>query len=85
MFAQTYVGGRHEGVQAFMVRIRDADLKPMKGVTIEDMGKKLGQNGVDNAVRFAPRPRRARLTPARRSAARRKSPSAACACRGRCS
>ncbi|KAH9254158.1 hypothetical protein BASA81_007747 [Batrachochytrium salamandrivorans] len=49
VFAQTYVKGKHEGVQAFLVRVRDADLKVSKGCTIEDMGRKLGQNGVDNA------------------------------------
>ena len=49
VFAQTYIHGKHEGVQAFLVRIREADLRVCKGCTIEDMGRKLGQNGVDNA------------------------------------
>jgi acyl-CoA oxidase len=31
------------------VRIRDNNLKTMPGVTIEDMGYKMGLNGVDNA------------------------------------
>lgn len=49
VFAQTEVAGQQEGVQAFLVRVRDENMKPCKGVTIEDMGRKLGQNGVDNA------------------------------------
>ncbi len=49
VFAQTEVEGQQEGVQAFLVRVRDPNMKPCKGVTIEDMGRKLGQNGVDNA------------------------------------
>ena len=49
VFAQTFVNGKHEGVQALLVRIRDKDLRPLPGVTIEDMGQKMGQNGVDNA------------------------------------
>ena len=32
-----------------MVPIRDNDLKPLPGVTVEDMGHKMGVNGVDNA------------------------------------
>ncbi len=31
------------------MRIRDNNLKTMPGVTIEDMGYKMGLNGVDNA------------------------------------
>lgn len=49
VFAQTYVHNKHEGVQAFLVRIRDEKMNVCPGCTIEDMGRKLGQNGVDNA------------------------------------
>jgi len=49
VFAQTYVNNKNEGVQAFLVRIRDSNLKVCPGCTIEDMGRKCGQNGVDNA------------------------------------
>jgi len=31
------------------VPIRDAIMKPCAGVTIEDMGMKIGMNGIDNA------------------------------------
>lgn len=49
VFAQTIVKGRNEGVNGFIVRIRDDHMKPCKGVFIEDMGVKLGLNGIDNA------------------------------------
>lgn len=53
VFAQLYPKGEaSEGVHAFMVRIRDKDLKVMPGVTIQDMGMKIGVNGVDNARLF---------------------------------
>lgn len=48
VFAQTTVAGNDEGVQAFLVRIRNDDMSVCPGVTIEDMGRKMGQNGVDN-------------------------------------
>ena len=37
------------GIHGFLVPIRDNDLKPLSGVTVEDMGYKMGVNGVDNA------------------------------------
>jgi alkylation response protein AidB-like acyl-CoA dehydrogenase len=43
------VGGRDEGIHGVLVRIRDDNLKVMPGVTVEDMGYKMGLNGVDNA------------------------------------
>lgn len=45
VFAHLLVGGRDEGVHALLVRIRSADMRPMPGVRIEDMGHKQGQNG----------------------------------------
>merc|ERR1712088_1141982 len=44
-----FVEGKNEGIHALLVRMRDNDLKTMPGVTIEDMGYKMGLNGVDNA------------------------------------
>jgi len=32
VFAQTYVKGKHEGVNAFLVPIRDKNLEPFPGV-----------------------------------------------------
>ena len=50
VFAQTIVKGKNEGLSAFLVPIRDANMKEIKGVTISDMGVKMGMNGVDNAT-----------------------------------
>lgn len=49
VFAQTIVKDKQEGVNAFIVPIRDETMKPCAGVTIEDMGMKIGMNGIDNA------------------------------------
>ena len=49
VFAQTYVNGKHEGINAFIIRLRDDLMNPSAGVTIDDMGAKHGMNGVDNA------------------------------------
>lgn len=49
VMAQLLVKGQNQGIHAILVRIRDNDLKTMPGVTIEDMGYKMGLNGVDNA------------------------------------
>jgi len=49
VFAQTYVNGKHEGINAFVIRLRDEMMNPSQGVTIDDMGAKHGMNGVDNA------------------------------------
>lgn len=47
VFAQLEVGGEREGVHAFVVPIRvDGEVAP--GVRIEDDGRKMGLNGVDN-------------------------------------
>ena len=48
VFAQTIVKGKNEGVNSFIVRIRDDKMQPCLGVSIYDMGWKLGLNGVDN-------------------------------------
>lgn len=48
VFAQLVHQGKNEGVHAFLVRIRDQYKQPVKGVTLEDMGHKLGLNGLDN-------------------------------------
>lgn len=48
VFAQTIVKGKNEGVNSFIVRVRDDKMKPCAGVTIEDMGYKMGLNGIDN-------------------------------------
>merc|ERR1712142_901599 len=49
VMAQLFVAGKNEGIHALVVRMRDNDMKTMPGVTIEDMGYKMGLNGVDNA------------------------------------
>ena len=49
VMAQLLVNGKNEGIHAVLVRMRDDNLKTMPGVTIEDMGYKMGLNGVDNA------------------------------------
>ena len=46
------MNGKNEGVSPFLVRIRDKNMKEVPGVTIIDMGVKMGQNGVDNAALF---------------------------------
>jgi acyl-CoA oxidase len=47
VFAQLEVGGKSEGVHAFVVPIR-VDGRVAPGVRIEDDGRKMGLNGVDN-------------------------------------
>jgi len=47
VFAQLEVGGKSEGVHAFVVRIRENG-EVVAGVRIEDDGQKMGLNGVDN-------------------------------------
>lgn len=49
VFAQLKVGDSEYGIHGLLVPIRDDNLKPLPGVTIEDMGYKMGVNGVDNA------------------------------------
>ncbi|MGW1813743.1 acyl-CoA dehydrogenase family protein [Streptomyces sp. NPDC002125] len=47
VFAQLEVGGTSEGVHAFVVPVRVGG-EPAPGVRIEDDGRKMGLNGVDN-------------------------------------
>ncbi|MFD3975332.1 acyl-CoA dehydrogenase [Streptomyces cyaneofuscatus] len=52
VFAQLEVGGETEGVHAFVVPIRSGG-EAVPGVDIEDDGRKMGLNGVDNGrIRF---------------------------------
>ncbi|KAI5077659.1 hypothetical protein GOP47_0007483 [Adiantum capillus-veneris] len=48
VFSQLYVDGKHQGVHAFIVNIRDQQGTAAPRVRIADCGHKLGLNGVDN-------------------------------------
>ncbi|HYI38095.1 MAG TPA: acyl-CoA dehydrogenase [Thermoleophilaceae bacterium] len=48
VFCQLIVGGEERGVHALVVPIRDEHGQPLPGVRIEDIGPKLGLDGVDN-------------------------------------
>lgn len=50
VFAKLVVDGKDYGVNAFLVPLRDAHGNVLPGVTIEDCGRKMGLNGVDNGV-----------------------------------
>ncbi|KAI8910834.1 acyl-CoA dehydrogenase/oxidase [Gorgonomyces haynaldii] len=52
VFAQTIIGGKNEGIHVFLVRMRNEDMSVCPGVRIDEMGYKLGCNGVDNAKIF---------------------------------
>jgi acyl-CoA oxidase len=47
-FAKLIVDGKDYGVGAFLVPLRDKTGKCLPGITIEDCGRKMGLNGVDN-------------------------------------
>lgn len=48
VFAKLIIDDKDYGVSAFVVPLRDASGKLVHGVTIEDCGRKMGLNGVDN-------------------------------------
>ncbi len=48
VFAQLTIKDESQGVHAFVVPIRNDAGEPMPGVRIEDCGRKIGLNGVDN-------------------------------------
>lgn len=50
VFAKLIIDGEDYGVNAFIVPLRDADGNMVSGVRIEDCGRKMGLNGVDNGV-----------------------------------
>jgi len=49
VFAQLHVNGVNEGIHGVLVPIRNKDMSVCPGVTIHDMGHKMGLNGIDNA------------------------------------
>jgi acyl-CoA oxidase len=49
VFARLVNDGADEGIHGFLVPIRDKSMNVMPGVTVWDMGYKIGVNGVDNA------------------------------------
>ncbi|HEX4976248.1 MAG TPA: acyl-CoA dehydrogenase [Nocardioides sp.] len=48
VFAQLLVGGVNHGVHALVVPLRDEKGSVLPGIRIEDCGRKIGLNGVDN-------------------------------------
>lgn len=53
VFARLIIDEKDYGINAFVVPLRDAKGKVLKGVTIGDCGQKMGLNGVDNGtIRF---------------------------------
>ena len=49
VFAQLHVDGKNEGIHGVLVPIRDDKLNELPKVSVQDMGHKMGMNGVDNA------------------------------------
>lgn len=50
VFGKLIIEGKDYGVGAFLVPLRDPNGKVLPGITIEDCGRKMGLNGVDNGV-----------------------------------
>lgn len=50
VFAKLIIDGEDYGVNAFVVPLRTSEGKSIQGVRIEDCGRKMGLNGVDNGV-----------------------------------
>lgn len=50
VFAKLVIDGEDFGVNAFIVPLREKNGKLWKGVSIEDCGRKMGLNGVDNGL-----------------------------------
>lgn len=50
VFAKLILDGKDYGVSAFVVPLRDKNGKLEHGITIEDCGRKMGLNGVDNGI-----------------------------------
>ena len=50
VFAKLIIGGIDYGVNAFIVPIRDKNSHVLKGITINDCGRKMGLNGVENGT-----------------------------------
>jgi len=49
VFAQMWVHGKNYGTKTFIVPLRDLKTyKPLPGITIGDIGKKMGRDGIDN-------------------------------------
>jgi acyl-CoA oxidase len=53
VFAKLILEGKDYGVTAFLVPLRDKNRSVLPGISIEDCGRKMGLNGVDNGmIRF---------------------------------
>ncbi len=50
VFAQLHINGEDKGVHAFLVPIRDPQKNLLPGIHIDDNGRKIGLNGVDNGL-----------------------------------
>ena len=50
VFAKLIIDNKDYGVNAFVVPLRDEQGNTLPGITIEDCGKKMGLNGVDNGI-----------------------------------